>query len=425
MILLGVAIIIIMALLGAPVFIVISAFAMLGFFVGDVPISAMIVDIYDTFANKPLLYIIPFFTFAGYILAESKSSYRLVNLSKAILGWLPGGFAVVALICCAFFTAFTGASGVTIIALGGILLPALIDEKYPEKFSLGLLTTSGSLGLLFPPSLPIILYGAVSSLNIKQLFAAGFIPGVFLILILSIYGMFIAVKSNVPRVRFSFKELFKSVNDAKWELFIPVFVIIGIFGGFLTLGEIAALTCVYSLIIEIFIYKDIKISDVPSIVKKSMIMVGGILIVMGAAFGLTNYMVDAQIPMALLNFMKGFISSKFVFLIMLNIFLLIVGCFLDIYSAIFVVVPLIIPIANNFDVNPVHLGIIFLTNLEIGYSTPPVGMNLFISCLRFNKPVFALYKASIPFLIVLIIGLLIITYAPWLSIGIIELYDIK
>lgn len=420
MILLIAVFITLMALLGAPVFVVLSSFALLGFIVADIPVAVIIVDIYNKFSNTPLLYTIPLFTFAGYILAESKTSVRIVNFSKAIMGWLPGGLAIVSLAACAFFTAFTGASGVTIIALGGLLFPALIKERYPEKFSLGLLTSSGSLGLLFPPSLPIILYGVVAEASINQVFAAGLVPGVLLIVLLSIYSVFTAKNAGTKRSRFSFLELLKAANEAKWELFIPVLIMVGIYGGFVTLGEIASITIAYALLVEVVIYRDIKITHIPSIMVKSMVLVGGILIILGSAYGLTNYMIDAEVPMKILNFMRSFISSKFVFLIVLNIFLLIVGCILDIYSAILVVVPLILPIAVSYGINPVHLGIIFLTNLEIGYSTPPVGMNLFIASFRFNKSVTKLYRSTIPFLIILFIGLLIITYVPELSLGLIE-----
>lgn len=420
-----VLVIILMALMGAPVFIVISAFAMLGFYLTDIPLAVIIVDLYGNFSSQPLLYTIPLFTFAGYILAESKTSERLVSFSRAILGWLPGGLSIVALCTCAFFTAFTGASGVTIIALGGLLYPALIKENYPESFSLGLLTSSGSLGLLFPPSLPIILFGVVSGASINQLFAAGLIPGMFLILLLSIYSVYIGRSASVSRQRFRFSEVYRSILDAKWELLIPVVVVVGIYGGFFTLGEIASITVAYALIVEVFIHKDISIVQIPSIMQRSMILVGGILMILGSAYGLTNYMIDAEIPMMILDFMQRHITSKVVFLLTLNLFLLIVGCVLDIFSAILVTVPLILPIAVGYDINPVHLGIIFLTNLEIGYSTPPVGMNLFISSFRFNKSVLSLYKATIPFLIILFIALMFITYMPQLSLWLVEHFNIK
>ena len=417
--------IILMALLGAPVFVVISAFAILGFYVADIQMAALIVDIYSKFASNPVLYTIPIFTFAGYILAESRASLRIVNFSKALLGWLPGGLAIVSLVACAFFTAFTGASGVTIIALGGLLYPALMKDNYSERFSLGLLTSSGSLGLLFFPSLPIIIYGVVSEASITQLFAAGLLPGILLIILLSIYSVWAGRKTVTTKTVVSIGEIAQSVNEAKWELLIPVILIVGIFGGFVTLGEIAAITAAYVLIVEVFIHKDIKIERLPAIMTNSMVLVGGIFIIFGSALALTNYLIDAEIPMVILDFMQAHIGSKIVFLITLNIFLLIVGCVMDIFSALLVVVPLIVPIAASYEINPVHLGIIFLTNLEIGYATPPVGMNLFISCFRFDKPVITLYRAAIPFLIILLIGLAIITYVPVLSLGIIDHFGIK
>lgn len=418
-------IITLMALCGAPVFIVLSAYAITGFIYAEIPLAAITVDVYNNFSNNPLLYTIPLFTFVGYILAESNTSSRILNLSKALLGVLPGGLAIVALITCAFFTALTGASGVTIVALGGLLFPALLKEKYPESFSLGLLTSSGSLGLLFAPSLPLIMYSVVSETSIMQIFAAGFIPGLMLIVLLSIYSIFIAKKRELETSPFQFKEAIIAIKKAKWELFIPVIIIGGLLFGIVTLGEIATVIVFYTFFIEVFVYKDIPLKKMPSVINKSIKLTGGMLIIMGAAYGLTNYMVDAEVPMIILNFIKSFISSKLVFLIVLNIFLLIVGCLLDIYSAIFVVVPLIIPIAKSYDINLVHLGIIFLANMEIGYSTPPVGMNLFIACLRFKKPILSLYQAAIPFIIILIAGLLLITYIPFLSLGLIEYFHIR
>lgn len=329
------------------------------------------------------------------------------------------------LVCCAFFTAFTGASGVTIVALGGLLFPALLKENYPEKFSLGLLTSSGSLGLLFVPSLPLIMYAVVSQSSVKQVFAAGLVPGVLLIIVLSVYSSYVAVKEGIKPSKTSFDQIVKAAWAAKWELAIPFIIIGGLFTGFVTLGEVATLTVAYVFIIEVFVYKDIPLKRMHSVMKKSVTLTGGMLIIMGAAYSLTNYMVDAEIPMAILGFIKQFITTKWVFLILLNVFLLIVGCFLDIYSATFVVVPLIIPLAKHYGVDPVHLGIIFLTNLEIGYLTPPVGLNLFIGSLRFERSIISLYRASIPFIIALLICLALITYIPDLSLGIIDVFHVK
>ena len=417
--------IIVMAFLGAPMFAILSAFALLGFQLSNTQFASLIVDIYSQFSNNPVLYTIPIFTFAGFILAESKASLRVVNFSQAILGWLPGGLAIVSLASCAFFTTFTGASGVTIIALGGLLYPALIKGKYSEKFSLGLLTSSGSLGLLFFPSLPIIIYGIVAGTSITRLFAAGLIPGLFLMIIISFYSFFVAKRSGTSTFRISLSEITKTAWVAKWELFIPVMLVVGIFGGFVTLGEVASIMVAYAFIVEIFIHKDVRIGQFPLIIRESMILVGAIFIIFASALALTTYMIDAEIPMIVLQFIKAHISSKIAFLITLNIFLFIVGSLMEIYAALIVVPPLIVPIAMSYGINPIHLGIIFLTNLEIGFFMPPVGLNLLISCIRFNKPLSSLYRAAIPFIAIMIIGLLVITYVPWLSLALIEHFSIQ
>ena len=417
--------IIVMAFLGAPMFAILSAFALLGFQLSNTQFAVLIVDLYSQFSNNPVLYTVPIFTFAGFILAESKASLRVVNFSQAILGWLPGGLAIVSLASCAFFTTFTGASGVTIIALGGLLYPALIKGKYSEKFSLGLLTSSGSLGLLFFPSLPIIIYGIVAGTSITRLFAAGLIPGLFLMIIISFYSFFVAKRSGTSTFRISLSEITKTAWIAKWELFIPVMLVVGIFGGFVTLGEVASIMVAYVFIVEIFIHKDIRIGQFPLIIRESMILVGAIFIIFASALALTTYMIDAEIPMIVLQFIQAHINSKITFLITLNIFLFIVGSLMEIYAALIVVPPLIVPIAMSYGINPVHLGIIFLTNLEIGFFMPPVGLNLLISCIRFNKPLSSLYRAAIPFIAIMIIGLLVITYVPWLSLALIEHFSIQ
>ncbi|MDZ7342281.1 MAG: TRAP transporter large permease subunit [candidate division KSB1 bacterium] len=412
---------ILLALLGAPLFSIIGAIALLSFHFLGIDTSAVIVEMYRL-SSAPTLIAIPLFTFAGYVLAESNAPKRLVNLSRAMFGWMPGGLAIVVLVTCAFFTAFTGASGVTIVAIGGLLYPMLLKEGYPEKFSLGLITSSGSLGLLFPPSLPIILYAVVAKISVDQLFLAGIIPGFLLIILLSIYSTQKGKKAAVPVTRFNWSNLWLALKDAIWEIPLPFIIIGGIYGGFFTATEAAAITAFYALIVEVFVYQDLKLfKDIPKIIKESMVLVGGILVILGTALGLTNYLIDEQVPMKILNFMQTFISSKIVFLIMLNILLLIVGCMMDIFSAIIVVVPLIVPIARAFGVDPIHLGVIFLTNLEIGYLTPPVGLNLFISSFRFEKPILQLYRASLPFLLILIIALLVITYVPELSLGLVKL----
>jgi tripartite ATP-independent transporter DctM subunit len=402
--------------MGAPIFAVMSALALVAFYFSGVEISAVAVEIYRL-ASAPTILTIPLFTFAGYILAESKAPVRLLRLSNSLFGWLPGGVAVVCLVICAFFTAFTGASGVTIIALGGLLYPILIKEGYSEKFALGLITTCGSLGLLFPPSLPIILYGIIAKVDIDQLFLAGLIPGIVLMFILGAYAFFTARK-NKDRVKhtFSLSEVKSAMWEARFELPLPIFVLGGIYGGIVTATEASALSAFYVLVVNCFMTKDISFTrDLPKVIVDSLTLVGAILLILCCALGLTNYLVDEEIPMKILDTMRVFITNKYLFLMVLNIFLLIVGCLMDIFSAIIVVVPLIIPIAEQFNVNPLHLAIVFLTNLEIGYITPPVGINLFISSFRFNRPVIELYKVSVPFLILMILALIIITYIPWLT----------
>ena len=407
--------ILLLALLGAPIFAVMSAFALVAFFFSGIELSAVAVEIYRL-ASAPTIITIPLFTFAGYVLAESKAPVRLLRFSQALFGWMPGGVAIVCLFICAFFTAFTGASGVTIIALGGLLYPILIQEGYSDKFSLGLITTCGSLGLLFPPSLPIILYGIIAKVDIDQLFLAGLIPGIVLMIVLGSYAIFKAKKIERKKHVFSWKEVRESIWEARFELPLPVLVLGGIYGGILTATEASAISAFYVLIANCFFTKDLSISrDIPKVVVESLTLVGAILLILCCALGLTNYLVDEEIPMKILELMKQFITNKYLFLFVLNIFLLIVGCLMDIFSAIIVVVPLILPIAEQFGVNPLHLAIVFLTNLEIGYITPPVGINLFISSFRFNRPVLELYRASVPYLLLMLTALIIITYIPWLT----------
>jgi tripartite ATP-independent transporter DctM subunit len=402
---------IVLALFGMPLFAVLGAIALALFRQADIDISSVAVSMY-TLAGSPLLVAIPLFTFAGYLFAHSRAPDRLVRLSRALF---PGGLAVVALVSCAIFTAFTGASGVTIIAMGGLLLPALVKDGYNKRFNLGLLTASGSLGLLFPPSLPLILYGYVAAVSIDDLFLAGLLPGIFLVVVLSIFGYWRGRRDGVVRERMSFRAIVSAVRGAAWEVPLPFLVLGGIYSGVITVMEAAALTAFYALVVEVFIYRDIRLQRLPGIIAESMTLVGGILIILACALGLTNYLIDAEVPMQLLEWMQQYVASKYTFLLLLNLFLLIVGCLMDIFSALIVVVPLIVPVAIGFGVDPVHLGIIFLTNLEIGYLTPPVGLNLFISSYRFNEPVISLYAASVPFLLLLLGALLVITYIPAIS----------
>jgi tripartite ATP-independent transporter DctM subunit len=406
-----------LALFGMPLFAVLGSIALAAFNGAGIDISSVAVAMY-TLAGSPLLVAIPLFTFAGYLFAHSRAPDRLVKLSRAVF---PGGLAVVALVSCAIFTAFTGASGVTIIAMGGLLLPALIKDGYHKRFNLGLLTASGSLGLLFPPSLPLILFGYVASVSIDQLFLAGLLPGIFLVAVLSAYGLYRGRKDGVPRDRWSLRGVVAGVRGAAWEVPLPFIILGGIYSGTFTVSEAAAITALYALVVEVFIYRDIPVRKLPGIVAESMTLVGGILVILACALGLTNYLIDAEVPMQILEWMQQYISSKYTFLLILNVFLLIVGCLMDIFSALIVVVPLIVPVALGFGVDPVHLGIVFLTNLEIGYLTPPVGLNLFISSYRFNESVISLYAASIPFLLLLLGALLVITYVPAISLFLVRL----
>lgn len=409
------SVILFIALLGAPIFAVMSALALTAFHFSGIELSAVAVEIYRL-ASAPTILTIPLFTFAGYVLAESKAPVRLLKLSQALLGWLPGGVAIVCLFVCAFFTAFTGASGVTIIALGGLLYPILIQEGYSEKFSLGLITTCGSLGLLFPPSLPIILYGIIAKVDIDQLFLAGLVPGIILMIVLGGWAIINARGIKREKRTFSMTELKSALWEARYELPLPIFVLGGIYGGIVTATEASALSAFYVLVVNTFFTRDLSLTrDIPRVIADSLTLVGAILLILCCALGLTNYLIDEEIPMKLLEFMRTFITNKYLFLMVLNIFLLIVGCLMDIFSAIIVVVPLIIPIAEQFGVNPLHLAVVFLTNLEIGYITPPVGINLFISSFRFNKPVLELYRISVPYLFLMLFALILITYIPWLT----------
>ena len=404
-----------LTLLGAPLYTIFGAIAMLSFVAEGIDPSVIMVDL-NRIATNPTLVAIPLFTFAGYALAESKAPVRLVNVARALFGWIPGGLGVVTLVTCALFTAFTGASGVTIIALGGLLFPILIQEQYPERFSLGLVTSAGSLGLLFPPSLPLILYALVASISVDKLFAAGLIPGIILLLVLGIYVVRGGVVYRIPRQTFRWDTTLKAIREAAWEIPLPVVIVGGIYAGVFTATETAAVTAFYVLVVEVGIYRDLHfVRDVPRVMRESMVLVGAILMIIGVAMGLTNYLVDQEVPVRLFELTREYISSPTMFLIVLNAFLIVVGMMMDIFSAIIVVVPLIKPIADAYGIDQFHLGIIFLTNLEIGYLTPPVGLNLFMSSLRFQKPVLSVVRSVAPYILILLLALLLITYVPELS----------
>lgn len=399
---------------GAPIFIGLGGLAILFFWRDWTPLSAIPSDAYRIVVS-PTLPTIPLFTLAGYLLAESNASERLVKLFRAAFGWIPGGTPVVLVLLCGFFTALTGGSGVTILALGGLLMPLLIKEGYSKLFSLGLITVAGSLGLLFPPSLPLIIYGVTAGVSVKAIFLAGIVPGLIRISMIGGWAVWQGKVQAVKRHSLKWADIKSSLWEAKWEAVIPVFILFGIFGGFTTLVETAAMTAVYVIIIEVFVHKDLEWSNMKTIILDCATLIGGVLIILGVAMGLTSYLVDAQIPLHLLGWVKSTIQSKILFLLMLNIFLLAVGCMMDIFSAIIIVVPLITPLGAYFGIDPVHLAIIFIANLELGFLTPPVGINLFLSAYRFDEDMPTIYKSTLPFFIVMLVSVLAITYIPILS----------
>ncbi|NJK89581.1 MAG: TRAP transporter large permease subunit [Myxococcales bacterium] len=416
----GIAILAAATLLGAPIYVALGGAALLLFWSDAEPIAAVAAETMRQNPKSETVPTIPLFTFTGYVLAESKASERLVRAFRTLFGWLPGGMAVMTTLVCAFFTTFTGASGVTILALGGLLYPVLVAERYKESFNVGLLTSSGSIGLLFPPSLPVILYGVVAKVPIDRMFVAGLLPGLVLVMALALLGVRAGLAPEVPRHRFEPREAAAALWQAKWELALPFLVVGGIFSGLTTLVEAAAVTAAYALFVEIVIHKDLSLRDLPRVGRECATLVGGVLIILGVALGFTNYLVDADIPAVALEWVRSGISSKLVFLIALNAFLLAVGCLMDIYSAIVVVVPLILPIGEHFGVDPIHLGIIFLANLELGFMTPPVGMNLFLASYRFQKPLPQVYRHAVPFLLVLAVAVLVVTYVPALTLAPVE-----
>lgn len=422
----GGALLLILTLFGMPLFAVIAASAMWNFHREGIDLSVMGIEMYRI-AEMPILLAIPLFTFAGYLLSESGAPGRLVRFTQAFLGWLPGGLAIVALATCAFFTAFTGASGVTIIALGALLYPALAQAGYPERFNLGLITTSGSLGILFAPSLPLILYGIIAQqmsegqgVSIDDLFLAGVFPGLLMIVMLGGYALWVNRANEMTLHRFDAKAALASLKESAWEIPLPIIVLGGIYGGWFAVSEAAAVTAIYVLIVEVFVLREIPLRRLPSLVRESMVLVGGVLVILGVSLASTNYLIDAGVPQMLFAYISEAISSPLTFLLLLNIFLLVLGAILDIFSALVLVVPLILPIAAQYGIHPVHLGIIFLANMQLGYSTPPVGLNLFIASYRFNRPITEIYLATIPYLLILLASVLIITYVPSLSLALID-----
>ena len=406
---------IVIALIGAPLFTVIAAGALLASHSADISPDIIIIEMHRL-AASPNMIAIPLFTFAGVLMSGGGAPQRLVDFYRAAFGWMPGGLAIVTIGACAFFTTFSGASGVTILALGGLLYPILRGEGYKENFSLGLLTTSGSLGLLFPPSLAILIYGIVAGVSIENMFFAGIVPGLLLMGMLSIYSIYHGNKSHVVKHDFELITLLRTIKGCGWDLFLPVGIVIGIFGGFVSIMEAAAVTAAYVIIVEVFIYKEIDLrTQFFDLLVETCVLFGSLLAILLVALGLTNLMIDAQLPMKLLAAIENHIDSPLEFLLLLNLFLLLVGAMMDIFSAIIVVVPLILPLATRYGIDPVHLGIIFLANLEIGYSTPPVGINLFIASQRFGKPIVTLFRSTLPYLAIMLVWLLMVTYIPELS----------
>ncbi len=412
-------VLILLALLGAPLFAVIGASALNGFNQQGDPLSIVAISV-SGLTDLPLLMAIPMFTFAGYLLSESGAPRRLVHLSEALLGWMPGGLAMISLVACALFTAFTGASGVTIIALGALLYPALKHAGYPDNFNLGLVTSSGSLGLLFAPSLPLILYGVVAEVSIDQLFRAGLLPGILMLAMLGGWSLWRNRSIRVPFDQFSAAEVGRALWAARWELPLPIVVLGGIYSGFFAVSEAAAVTAFYVIFIDVIVLREVPVRSLPRIMREAMVLVGGILIILGVSLASTNYMIFAGVPDKLLALTQTHVDSQTTFLISLLLFLLALGAILDIFSALVLVVPLILPVAASFGVDPVHLGIVFLSAMQLGYLTPPVGLNLFIASFRFERSITSVYLATLPFLLILLVAVIIITFWPSLSLFLVQ-----
>ncbi len=400
---------------GVPIFAVLGACAILLFYVDGAPLASISVEAYRI-ASNPILPTIPLFTLAGTIMAEGNASNRLVRAFRALFGWFPGDTAIATIAVCAFFTTFNGGSGVTLLALGGLMLPILVREGYGAKFSLGTITASGSLGILFPPRLAIILYRVASFTPIDRLFVAAFLPGLMLMGLVLLYAVVRGRARRDIRKRFNGREAVSALREAKWEILLPVTILVAIFSGFATLVEAASMAVLYTVCVEVFIHRELSPrNDLPRNFVECTELVGGIMIILATAMGLASYLIYADVPTALTEWIVSTVESKWVFLLGLNAFFLLAGCFLDIFSAIVVLVPLILPVALAYGVHPLHLGVIFLANMELGYLTPPVGMNLFLASFRFNRPLMEICRATLPFFLVILAGVLVVTYVPWLS----------
>jgi len=419
---LGFVVLLIAAAFGMPIFAVLGGIAFILFWREGIDPAAFAIEIYAKIGASSLLPSLPLFTLAGYIFAQGGASVRLVEFFRAFFGWIPGGIAVASVGVCTFFTTFTGASGVTILAMGGLLKPVMDKNDYDDKTSIGIITGSGSLGLLFPPSLPLILYSIAALQPIPDMFLGGILPGILLTSMVSAYALYKGAKIEKRRIPLNFPSIGRAFLLAKWEVSLPFLVLFVLFSGFATLVETAALTALYAFVSEFIVHRDLNIKkDFIRIFSYSSVLIGGVLIILASALGLTNYLIDAQVPSIALDFVKTHIDSPLVFLLVVNIFLLLVGFFMDSYTAIIVVSPLLIPMAQAFNINPVHMGVIFLANLGVGYLTPPVGMNLFISSFTFKKPLTEIYPSVIPILFISVVAVMIITYVPWLSTVLVEL----
>ncbi len=416
----GLLIVLAAAVFGAPIFAILGGAAVLLFMSDGVTPATVLIETYSL-SVSPTLPAIPLFTLAGFVLAEGQASTRLLRVFRAWFGWIPGGTAVVCAVLCTFFTAFTGGSGVTILAVGGVLFPALLKEGYRDRFSLGLLTVSGSLGLLLPPSLPLILYAVVAQIPIEDLFIGGLLPGVLLTVMVAAWGVREGTIHGTTRRSFRAAEAGAAVWDAKWELAMPAVVLVSMFSGLATAVEAAALTACYAVLIQAVIHRDLVVRrDLLRVFVECVVVIGGVLVILGVAVGLTNYMVGVQLPAKLVDWVRAHIESRLAFLLALNVFLLIVGWLMEIFAAIVVVVPLIVPLGMAYGIHPVHLGIIFVANLELGFLTPLVGLNIFLASYRFKRPVLEVCRATLPFMAILGVGVLVITYVPWLTTGLLE-----
>ncbi|HEY6559429.1 MAG TPA: TRAP transporter large permease [Polyangiaceae bacterium] len=414
-------IVLIFALAGAPIFTVMAGATGLAWLTHENPdmrfVRFLAPDVLDErFAGSPILITVPLFTFVGYVMAESKAPERIVRAADAFFGWLPGGLPIVCIIASAFFSTLTGGSAVTIVAVGGLLYPALVRSGYPQDYSLGVIMTGGSLGLLLPPSVPILIYSLVAGIDFQQAFKAGIVPGLFMISLLALHAMYVGVKYKVPRSRPRFVEMVGALWSVKWELFLPVVVLGSLAIGLANIDESAALAAAYVLAIEIYVHKDIKFKDMPRLASNSMALAGALLLIMAMAMGLTNYLISEQVPDKMFKAVTSMgITERWHFLVARNFFMYVIGAVMEGFSAILVAVPLLLPFGAEFTLSPFHLAVMFLLDLEIAFLSPPFGQNLFVASFRFKKPLTSLYRVALPFLGIMFAGLTVIMFVPRLS----------